>query len=257
MFSTITATLYQIYSGQAFIQSSQQTEQIEKDNLKTEITPSPVPVTVLYINKDSQHLRLLLSADSVTLLSELINTMNELHHYLPYLQQEHPYLAHSVAKEHEPQIIELFYHHIEEIKALNESILEKQMAGFSQTGTEAERTFRNKIMELKILLKWYIAQHPDELSVSNHQVILNRLQNTTLKKMMSAFYDASSTDEQRQQLQQQLDELLEHFKSQSPISNNSSKHTNNSSDDLLKLNHAPNTPIDLTALVINMGSWFG
>ncbi len=226
-----------------------------------------------------------------SLLAELIDTMNELHHYLPYLQQEHPYLAHSVqellsditthtihrldivakdfvkngkvktqakaifAKEHESQITKLFSHHIAEIKALNESILEKQMAGFSQTGTEAERTFRNKIMELKILLKWYVAQQPDEITASSHQVILDSLQNTTLQQMTTAFYHANTSDTQRQQLQQQLDELLEHFKAQSPISNNIatniSKNTDNSSDDLLKLTHDPNTPIDYENL--NLG----
>ncbi len=279
VFMTMTSTLYQFYSGKMLIEPSVTDKKMDtkaetsNDHNQTDFNTQFLP---LDINRHARHLRMLLSVPAVQALEELIMTVNELHTYHDYLQGEHAYLAHSVhelimdisnnsifrldtvakgfvkngkvktkakavfAKEHEPQIIELFYHHIAEIKALNESILEKQMAGFSQTGTEAERTFRNKIMELKILLKWYIAQQPDELSASNHQVILNRLQNTTLKKMMSAFYDASSTNEQRQQLQQQLDDLLEHFKSQSPMSHS----MGGDSDDLLKLTYAPNIAIN-------------
>ncbi len=254
IFSTITATLYQFYAKQAVIQNNPQkkTKKKTKNTIQKKIKPSPTPsqslLKPLDINKDSQHLRLMLSAHSVIILEELINTMNELQHHLEYLQQHHAYLANSVqelitditnntvhrldkvaksfvnngqvkekarkifAESHEEQIIELFYHHIAEIKALNESIMEKQMAGFSQTGTEKEMQFRDTIMELKILLRWYIAQQPDELTANSHQVILDNLQKSTLQQMMTAFYDVNTTDSQRKQLQEQINQLVSHFK---------------------------------------------
>ncbi len=250
IFTTITSTLYQFYSDKKIEINTDNNKSINED--KKENTTSPTPSQFLLqpldINQDSQHLRLMLSAHSVIVLEELINTMNELQGHLEYLQQQHAYLANSVqelitdithntiyrldnvaksfvnngqvkdkarkifADNHEEQITELFYHHIAEIKALNESIMEKQMAGFSQTGTDKEMQFRDTIMELKILLRWYIAQQPDELTASSHQVILDSLQNSTLQQMMNAFYDVNTTDLQRKQLQAQINQLLEHFK---------------------------------------------
>lgn len=224
----------------------------------------------------AKHLQVLLSATGVEKLQKLIHTVNELYEYLDYLQQQHPYLANSVhelimditsnsllrldqtaktfvkngtvkpsakklfASKHEPQIIQLFDHHIDEVQALNQSILEKQMAGFSQAGTESERQFRDRVMELKILLRWYIAQQPDALAASAHQVILDSLQNNTLQQMMDVFYQPTTTTTQRQALQQQLDELLEHFKSHSPIV----KKQDDATSHLLQLTHQPTTVID-------------
>lgn len=224
----------------------------------------------------AKHLQVLLSATGVEKLQKLIHTVNELYEHLDYLQQQHPYLANSVhelimditsnsllrldqtaktfvkngtvkpsakklfASKHEPQIIQLFDHHIDEVQALNQSILEKQMAGFSQAGTESERQFRDRVMELKILLRWYIAQQPDALAASAHQVILDSLQNNTLQQMMDVFYQPTTTTTQRQALQQQLDELLEHFKSHSPIV----KKQDDATSHLLQLTHQPTTAID-------------
>lgn len=224
----------------------------------------------------AKHLQVLLSTTGVEKLQKLIHTVNELYEHLDYLQQQHPYLANSVhelimditsnsllrldqtaktfvkngtvkpsakklfASKHEPQIIQLFDHHIDEVQALNQSILEKQMAGFSQAGTESERQFRDRVMELKILLRWYIAQQPDALAASAHQVILDSLQNNTLQQMMDVFYQPTTTTTQRQALQQQLDELLEHFKSHSPIV----KKQDDATSHLLQLTHQPTTAID-------------
>ncbi len=246
IFTTITFTLYEYYSNKK-IDINTETN-INENGEKN--TPSPTPLKPLDINQDSKNLRLMLSAHSVIVLEELINTMNELQNHLEYLQQQHAYLANSVqeliiditnntihrldnvaksfvnngqvkekarkifADNHEEQIIELFYHHIAEIKALNESIMEKQMAGFSQTGTDKEMQFRDTIMELKILLRWYIAQQSEQLTVNSHQVILDSLQKSTLKQMMTAFYDINTTDSQREQLQEQINQLLKHFKNE-------------------------------------------
>ncbi|MBS9779519.1 MAG: hypothetical protein KGV51_02725, partial [Moraxellaceae bacterium] len=98
IFSTITTTLYLFYKKQPIIQNNPQNQANRKIEEKT--PPSPTPsqslLKPLDINQDSKHLRLLLSAHSVIVLEELINTMNELQNHLEYLQKRHLYLADSV-----------------------------------------------------------------------------------------------------------------------------------------------------------------
>jgi len=92
------------------------------------------------------------------------------------------------------------------------------MAVFSDVGSEQERQFRDAVMELKILLRWLIAQQPDELQASSHQAILGSLESSTLKDMQTVFFANQTSSEQRQALLEQVQMLIEHFKQQSPYS---------------------------------------
>lgn len=204
------------------------------------------------IQRHARYLYLLFTTDNQRLLNELIAAINQSHSYLDYLETEYPYLATSVhelllditmnsilranelaktfvqdnqaeteakkmfATTHEPKLSQLFANHLEELHALNASILDKQMAGFAYVASDNTRQFRDTLIELKILLRWFVAQQPDELAATQYQVILNSLQEHTLTQMSDFYHHANTTDKQRQQLQNQASELLEHFQSQSP-----------------------------------------
>lgn len=204
------------------------------------------------IQRHARYLYLLLTQDNQRRLNELIAAINQSHAYLDYLETEYPYLATSVhellldvtmnsilranelaktfvhnnqveaeakkifASTHETQLSQLFANHLEELHALNASILDKQMAGFAYVASDAARQFRDTLIELKILLRWFVAQQPDELAATQHQVILNNLQEHTLTQMSDFYHHANTTDKQRTQLQNQAQQLLQHFQSQSP-----------------------------------------
>ncbi|PNK60602.1 hypothetical protein [Psychrobacter sp. FDAARGOS_221] len=204
----------------------------------------------LDISRHATHLAVLLSKPATEHLHQLIEAANQLHSHLSYLQQAHPYLATRVdellkdltqntlvrldelasqfvkdgqvnttaqalfVEQHEARVDDLLLLNLTQVNELNKTILEKQMAEFSQVGQPIEKQFRNSVMELKILLRWLIAQQPDEIQASSHEVILKRLEETTLSDMQRVFFDSTTSDGQRAELQQQIDALLTHFKQQ-------------------------------------------
>ncbi len=137
------------------------------------------------------------------------------------------------AEKHQQHVNQLFHRQLDEIIELNASILDKKMAGFATVGTDVEKKFRDGLMELRILLKWFVAQAPEN-TVCSYEVISKKLEENTLKQMDEVFYKHDTTDEQREQLLDQLDELLAHFQSQSPLA----EHHNQ--NDLLQLTNEPN-----------------
>lgn len=60
-------------------------------------------------------------------------------------------------RQHETRIDALIALNLKQVKDLNGSVLEKKLAVFEDVGTSQERSFRDAIMELKILLRWLIA----------------------------------------------------------------------------------------------------
>ncbi len=219
-----------------------------KAMLKNSFDPSQ-PLT---LNGHAYHLGLLLSDEPTERLKQLIVATNELGNNLPYLQSTYPYLATKVRelikdltqntiirldelasrfveqgvinsevqalfiRQHETRINALINLNLKQVKDLNATILEKKMAVFDDVGSSQERPFRDAIMELKILLRWLIAQQPDELQASSHQVILDNLESSTLKEMQAVFFDNHTTSEQRETLLSQVKTMLAHFKQQSP-----------------------------------------
>lgn len=205
----------------------------------------------LSVYRDATNLTLLLSRKGNMLLDDLVKAINNLNGQLSYLENNHAYLAVSVSElindltqhtivrldnlakefvhnglvnaeekqlfsqQHETQVIQLMNEHLEEVSALNQRILDKKMASFNDLGSSLESVFRNSVMELKILLRWLIAKSPEN-QVSSHEVLLKRLEETTLKHMHDAFYKAETTQSQKVALQQQIEELIAHFKEQAP-----------------------------------------
>lgn len=218
----------------------------------TRIEPDTSKPEPLSLERHAYHLGILLSEAPTERLKQLITATNELSDHQSYLQSTYPYLATRVqelikdltdntiirldelasrfvkddtvsekvralfARQHESRIDALIGLNLKQVKDLNETILEKQMAVFSDIGSDQEREFRDAVMELKILLRWLIAQQPDELQASSHQVILDNLESSTLKDMQAVFFDNHTTSEQRQALLRQVESLIEHFKQQSP-----------------------------------------
>lgn len=219
--------------------------------------PRPIdPTHTLSLNIHAYHLGLLLSDEATERLTQLLVATNELNDHLKYLQSTYPYLATRVRelvtdltqntiarldelasrfvedgavnpevqalfiRQHETRIDELIALNLKQVNDLNTTILEKKMAVFDDVGNRQERPFRNAIMELKILLRWLIAQQPDELQASSHQVILDNLETSTLKDMQATFFDNHTNHEQRAALLAQVETLLAHFKQQSPFALN-------------------------------------
>lgn len=204
----------------------------------------------LSVYTDAKNLALLLSKQSNKILTDLIDAMNKLQGHLAYLQENHAYLAASVnelikdltdnsilrldklaqdfvhnglvnretkqlfAQQHETQINQLLNEHLQEVNRLNQSILEKKMATFDHVGSSTETLFRDKVMELKILLRWLVAKTPDSHNAS-YEVILKKLEESTLKQMQALFYKADTTPAQKVSLQHQVEDLIEHFKEKS------------------------------------------
>lgn len=257
---------------------SSKTHEIEAQGIKT-----------LSFEQHAHHLGALLSKDPTERLKQLIAATNELRDNQSYLQETYPYLATRVeelikdlsqntiirldelasrfvkqnqvsdevkalfARQHEPRIDALIKVNLKQVKDLNETILEKQMAVFSDVGGEQERQFRDAIMELKILLRWLIAQQPDELQATSHQVILDNLESSTLKDMQAVFFDNNTTRDQRQVLLDQVIMMLTHFKRQSPYAlDMTSTHDDSATADteisnLLKLSHPKDSPLSDTS----------
>lgn len=235
------------------------------------------PAVSLYA--DAAHLTLLLSRQGNAMLADVVDAINKLDAHLPYLQQHHAYLAASVselindltdnsihrldrlasefvhdgkvnadekqlfAQQHDVQIQAMLSEHLDEINQLNQRILEKKMASFNDVGSSAESQFRNSVMELKILLRWFIAKTPDN-QVSSHEVLLKRLEESTLKQMHAAFYHVDTTPAQKAALQQQVDDLIAHFKGQSPDASTNTKSTD---DEPLLLAYSETQPLDFTS----------
>ena len=232
---------------------------------------------MLMLNTHAYHLGLLLSSEPTEQLRQLIVAINELTNHLTYLNTAHPYLATRVRehikdlsqntivrldklasnfvdndkvdrevqalfiRQHETRINELITLNLKQVQDLNITILEKQMAVFNEVGSKQESLFRNTVMELKILLRWLIAQHSDNLESKSHQVILDQLESTTLMEMQIVFFDNKTTTTQREALSDQIETLLNHFKLQS-------SHDIASSDDLIK-DHGQQTVADLSDLL--------
>ncbi len=241
--------------------STPRRETIEQDGQTVEFP--------LVIHRVATHLAQLLSVEDLKLLQRLIDEINKSYSYLPYLEEHHAYLATSVrelivdvainsimrlntmaksfakhgqvdanakalfAKKHQQHVNQLFHRQLDEIIELNASILDKKMAGFATVGTDVEKKFRDGLMELRILLKWFVAQAPEN-TVCSYEVISKKLEENTLKQMDEVFYKHDTTDAQREQLLDQLDELLAHFQSQSPLA----EHHNQ--NDVLLLTNEPN-----------------
>ncbi|WP_131669397.1 hypothetical protein [Psychrobacter pygoscelis] len=245
----------------------------------TRIEPATSDPVTLTFERHAHHLGMLLSDGPSERLRHLITATNELIDNQNYLQTAYPYLATRVqelikdlrdntiirldelasrfvkdnqisaevralfARQHEARIDALIVLNLKQVKDLNETILEKQMAVFSDVGSDQERQFRDAVMELKILLRWLIAQQPDELQASSHQVILDNLESSTLKDMQAVFFDNNTTSEQRQALLDQVRTLIGHFKQQSPYTLDvNSGHVDSAAqeakiDTLLKLSH--------------------
>ncbi len=208
---------------------------------------------IILEHKDSNRLKQLFSNDTFLSLRTLISVVNDTHGYLDYLHEHHPYLANSVnellmdiaintilrlnqqaenffqqgkldytakkifANKHEENVYKILTNHINEVTALKESIIAKQMAGFAGFGSEQERQFRDSVMELKILLNWFVAQEDDE-AVSKYGFIKEKIESEMLVNMETIYYQADTTSEQKDELYKQVQELLSYFKSQSPQS---------------------------------------
>ena len=220
----------------------------------TRIAPEDEAIAPINFDQHAYYLGALLSEGPTERLKQLVTAINELRAYQGYLQQTYPYLATRVqelgkdltdntiirlnelasrfvkddqvsaevralfVRQHESRIDALIGLNLKQVKDLNKTILEQQMAVFSDVGSEQERQFRDAVMELKILLRWLIAQQPDELQASSHQAILGSLESSTLKDMQTVFFANQTSSEQRQALLEQVQMLIEHFKQQSPYS---------------------------------------
>lgn len=206
----------------------------------------------LSLNEHAYYLGILLSPEPTERLQQLIIAMNELHDNLSYLHAAYPYLATRVrelikdlshntvarlnelasqfvtqgvvnkeiealfARQHETRIDTLITLNLKQVKDINSTILEKKLAVFEDVGSSQEHPFRDAVMELKILLRWLIAQQPNELQASSHQVILDNLESSTLKDMQAVFFDNKTNTKQREILLSQVQTMLVHFKQQSP-----------------------------------------
>lgn len=237
---------------------------------------------VVSVYENASRLTLLLSHKGNALLNDLVDAINKLHTHVPYLEKHHTYLSVSVselindltensinrldsladefvhngmvnaeekklfARQHEAHIQAMLHEHLDEVNQLNQRILEKKMASFNEVGNTSASQFRNSVMELKILLRWLIAKTPEN-QVSSHEVLLKRMEDTTLKHMQDVFYKSDTTDEQRAELQQQVEDLIGHFKSQSP----DHAKQQSASDDPLLLEYSENQALDFQT---NLGS---
>lgn len=234
------------------------------------------PTDALSLNIHAYHLGLLLSDAPTERLVQLLLATNELNEHLDYLQNTYPYLATRVSelvadlkqntiarldelasrfvengavnpevqalfiRQHQSRIDDLLALSLKQVNDLNTTILEKKMAIFADVGNRQEQEFRNAVMELKILLRWLIAQQPDELQASSHQVILDNLESTTLKQMQKVFFDNQTSSDQRHALLTQVEELLTHFKQQSPYSLDVNSALSDSAEQEFKLNNLLN-----------------
>lgn len=256
----------------------------------TRLEPETPQLETLSFDQHAYQLGVLLSEGPTERLKQLMAAMNELRDNLGYLQQTYPYLATRVeelindlrqntiirlnelasrfvkgdkvsdevralfVRQHESRIDALIRVNLKQVKDLNQTILEKRMAVFSEVGSDQERQFRDTIMELKILLRWLIAQQPDELQATSHQVILDSLESTTLKDMQMVFFDNTTTREQRQDLLDQVVIMLHHFKRQSPYSLDITSAYDDSVEqdqelsNLLKLSHSKESPFSADSL---------
>ncbi len=222
------------------------TQQVKKDDIQED------NLFPLKAHREGRYLKELFSHKTFSVFRELVNVMNDTHEQLDYLQKNHPYLANSVsellmdiavnsiirlnqqaenfakkgiddtiktmfANKHEQNVREVLTNHINEVTALKESIIAKQMAGFASFGSEQERQFRDSVMELKILLNWFVAQEDDE-AVSKYGFIKDKIESEMLVNMETIYYQADTTSEQKDELYKQVQELLRYFKSQSPQS---------------------------------------
>lgn len=197
---------------------------------------------------DVQSLQFVLSSDVAHVLEKLVIELTNLQEHLGYLAQHHPYLATSVdelindirhnslvrfdktastllsknktiqrnniatfVKTQQSNVIDVLQEHVNEVTALNQSILDKKMAEFEKVGTKQEKAYRDAIMELKILFRWHIAQQPEN-EVNRHQVLYKKLETSTLQEMQNVFYQADSTEAQKNRLVEQANELLDYFK---------------------------------------------
>lgn len=248
--------------------------------LVNQVAPKPsAPINsadTLSLNIHAYHLGLLLSDKPTERLTQLLVATNELTEHLDYLQSTYPYLATRVRelvddlrqntiarldelasrfvknaavdpevqalfiRQHQTRIDDLLVLSLKQVNDLNTTILEKKMAIFDEVGTHQEHLFRNAVMELKILLRWLIAQQPDELQASSHQVILDNLESTTLKQMQKVFFDNRTSRDQRQALLSQVEELLAHFKQQSPYSLDVNSGLSDSAEQEFELNNLLN-----------------
>ncbi|MDO5770221.1 MAG: hypothetical protein Q4P13_12015, partial [Psychrobacter sp.] len=220
------------------------------------------PLKPLLLDQHAHHLSLLLSEAPTERLQQLLAATNELADHVPYLRSAYPYLATRVEelikdltnntilrldelasrfvqdghinpkaqavflRQHEVRIEALLAVNLKQVQDLNDTILEKQMAVFDMVGSADEQAFRDKIMELKILLRWLIAQQPDELQATSHQVILDNLETSTLNQMQTVFFDNQTSSEQKQALLGQVETLINHFKKQSLFAFESDRDTN-------------------------------
>lgn len=230
--------------------NQQPNHEVQAEASDIAITDELMPLSV---NQHAYHLAILLTANPTSKLKQLITATNVLYGHIDYLKEKHPYLADSVEEsikdlvyntivrldetasqfvtngkvdpdiraifkqKHESRIERLISLNLSQIKDLNKTIIDKKMSGFEVICNQKEHKFRETIMELKILLRWLIAQQPDELQATNYQVILDKLESSTLADMQTTFFASYTNDEQRDALQHQLEQLLNHFKQQTDI----------------------------------------
>lgn len=208
----------------------------------------PLQPVLLSVEKDAHYLNALVAPATQVLLAKLISTINQLSHSQTYLRSHHAYLANAVQlliedltvntinrlnslaqpfvqngnvdaqaqsvflERYNQNITDLLQKNLEQLQALNQSILEKQMSEFERIGNPTEQAFRNSLMEIKILIRQLMASHHDKTSTDGYQILLTKIEQITLVEMTKIFFDNSTTQLQQQELYQQLLDLIEYLK---------------------------------------------